>query len=153
MTRLRSSGDDSAAGAHTERICSPAVLGVAGELIIGRAEGGMPRKRAVLRLIYKLSRVLDTHADRERLLNYIRALIINHFDGIAGGMPYAEQQGISLDILCAAVVHAGDALHNAVCDYNIGQSAVEAHLTAEGNYLLTESLNYSAETVGAYMRP
>lgn len=52
------------AGAHTKCISSAPMLRVAGELIVRRAERGVPCEVAVLRAVDKLARMLYSRADR-----------------------------------------------------------------------------------------
>ena len=103
MTLLRGGGNHRSARTHTKSICPSAVLGVAGKLIIRRAERGMPRKRTVLSLVNHLARMLDTNTYRKRLLHYFYSFLIKHFNRISCRMTDAKQQGVGFDILARSL--------------------------------------------------
>ena len=144
--------DHRAAGAHTKCISSAPVLRVAGELIVRRAERGMPCEVAVLRAVDELARMLYSRAYRKRLLHHFDPVGIERSHGVARRMSGAEQDGIGLDILKMPVVLGLHAVDIAVRDYYIRHFAVESDFTAERDYLFSDIADNLGKAVGADMR-
>ena len=150
--RLAGGGDDAAAGAHAERVDAPAGGQMQRELVIRRAEGGVGRKSAVLRLIDQRLRMLDARADGERLLRQRKALLAEHREGVARAVADGEHGVVGRQLMLTGGILINERLERAVCAEDAGHPCVEMHFAAEAENPFAHGPHDPGELVRADVR-
>ena len=108
--------NDRAAGAHTKCICTSLVKSVARKLVISRTEFWMISKSAVLSLVNKFLRMLDSCADRKRLLHNVNAEVIKHFNRISCTVAYCHNYRVCFKVNAFALVLVCHSVHKFICN-------------------------------------
>ncbi len=71
-----------------------------GHFIVCGAQIRVAGRLTVLSPVDELSRVFDAGADREGFLHHLDALLIEHGDGVPGGMSERQDDAVGLKVHC-----------------------------------------------------
>ncbi len=131
--RLGRRRHDSSARAHAETVDRAAIFAVMHELIVGRSKNGMLGIRTKTAGINERLRMLDAHADGERLRLNVDAAIMQHLKRIARTVAYGEHDGAGCNV---SSIFQRDAARTALAcgirfNIEIGHLATEAVFAAK----------------------
>ena len=135
-----------AAGAHTEGKGGAAVGQMAGQLVVGGRQ--LVPERAVLGLGDELLLVLDPHTDGKALLLHGHPLLLQHPEGIPGRVAGRQHQGVTVQAVAPLRSLHPNAAELSAAVFQSGEAAAKAHVTAQGDELLTDGFHHLAQNIG-----
>ena len=146
---LGSGGHHLAARAHAEGVHPPALGGVHAQPVLRRAQGRMPRRRAVLGPVDEALGMLDAQAQGKGLGRHGHALAVEGLEGVPGGVARGQNHAAAGDRF-ARRRHAG---HRAALQHQALQPGVKQHLAAQVHHPLADGLDHPRQQVGADVGP
>ncbi len=125
-----------------------------GQPVIGRAEGRVPRKPAVLRFVDSLLQMLDTRADRERLRLHRQSPARQKRECVAGAVADGENHAPRFQRLRGAAPRRAEfhARQVPVPDFQVRHPRVEQNCAAERLDSAPQVAHDAGQQVGADMR-
>ena len=135
------------AGTHTEGKGGAPVGQMTGQLIVGG--GQLVPEGTVLGLGDELLLVLNAHPDGKALLLHGYPLLLQHPEGVPGGVAGGQHQRVTVQAVAALGTLHRNSRELAAAVFQTGQAAAKAHVTAQGDELLTDGFHHLAQNIGA----
>ena len=150
--------DHGATGAHAKAVDRATVGRVVHQLVISRAQHGMPGMHAPACFVDHTLRMLDAHAYGKRFGSHRDTVSVQHGEAVARAVPERHHhvlrvQGVTL---AAVLLQYVQRLHLLLCALlfmrNVNHALVEPHLATEPDDVLAQTFNHLDQFEGTYVR-
>ena len=149
--RFRRGGHYLTAGAHAERKGAAPVGQVAGQLVGGRRQGGVPRQPPVAGGVHRRLPVLDAHAHGKGLLLHGKPRAVQHFKGVSGAVSQRQHHLPCREGVKRPALPDGDGRHGPVLYGQTLQPCAEPDVRPGLQQLPPQGLQGDMELVGTHM--